>query len=445
MRTLKARLTWGLMLSLIGLLILQWGVVTYAISRLTESQLVDRLQREGESVLAGASFDVAGSLQLNEQHLGSIYQRPFSGHYFIVLSGAQKRFSRSLWDADLNIAALKSGQRIINHVAGPENQPLLVVVGGYKKQHQLLTIAVAEDLSTLQDEMVRFQLFYAAASLAGLIMLLLLQRYIVLKSLQPLQLVKENMARMANGEADHIETRGPEEIQPLIDELNKLLAGMERRSRRSRDGLGNLAHALKTQLTLLNQTAERSQIQALPEIKHLIYSVTDTMSHIIERELKRARMVGEVYRGRKVDLNKEIAQLVHTLRLLYQDKTVNITWEVAADCEFSGDQEDLLELLGNLLDNACKWCQTRVCLSVTGSNQLAFVVEDDGPGCQVSALEVLTRRGFRADETKPGSGLGLAIANDIVESYGGVLIFGRSTVLGGLRVEARLNQARPVA
>lgn len=440
MRSLKMRLTWGLMLSLVILLGLQWVVVTYAISRLTENQLVDRLQREGESLLASARFDTTGSFHLQDQRLSSIYQRPFSGHYYVVLAGQQKQVSRSLWDSDLNVKVLQAGQQSKLYMAGPERQPLLVVVNGYKKQQQLITIAVAEDLSALQSRMMRFQLIYAAASLAGFILLLFVQRYIVLSSLKPLQLVRENMARLARGESNQVEAADLEEIQPLIDELNKLLIGLERKSRRSRDSLGNLAHSLKTQLTLLNQAAERAEVKAYPEVRASVYAATEAMGQIIERELKRARLVGEVYRGRQVDLHAEIAQLVHTLRLLYQNKAVNITWEVSSSSKFWGDQEDLLEMLGNLLDNACKWCEGRVSLSATGDGAVTFVVEDDGPGCQVSALDELVRRGFRADESKPGSGLGLAIVHDIVESYGGTLIFGRSPVLGGLRVEVRLNQ-----
>lgn len=439
MSSLKRRLTWGLVLSLVVLLGLQWAVMTYAISRLTENQLIDRLQREGESLLASAKFDTAGRLYLQDQRLSSIYQRPFSGHYYVVLSGQQKQVSRSLWDLDLKIRSLQAGQQDKLYISGPEQQPLLVVVNGYKKQQQLITIAVAEDLSALQSRMMRFQWIYAVASLVGLILLLFVQRYIVLTSIKPLQLVRENMARLARGESNQVEATGPEEIQPLIDELNKLLVGFERKSRRSRDALGNLAHALKTQLTLLNQAAELADLKAHPEVRASVYAATDVMGQIIARELKRARLVGEVYRGRQVDLQTEIAQLVHTLRLLYQNKAVNITWEVASNSQFLGDQEDLLEMLGNLLDNACKWCESRVSLSVTGGSAVTFVVEDDGPGCQVSALDELVRRGFRADESKPGSGLGLAIVHDIVESYGGTLIFGRSPVLGGLRVEVRLN------
>ena len=281
-------------------------------------------------------------------------------------------------------------------------------------------------------------------SVSGLILLLLVQRLIILSAaLKPLRVVQDNMAKLARGETDHVEIKGPDEIAPLINELNRLLVGMERKSRRSRESLGNLAHALKTQLTLLNQIAEREEINVHPEVYSSIYAATETISHIVERELKRGRLIGDTQLRRRVDLEAEVAQLVHTLRLLYSSKAFNIIWEIAPETQFFGDQEDLLEMLGNLLDNACKWCRNNVSLTVTdaaSAKAVTFVVEDDGPGCAIDELDMLTRRGFRADESKPGSGLGLAIAHDIMESYGGYLVFGRSAALSGLRVEARFIQ-----
>ncbi len=166
------------------------------------------------------------------------------------------------------------------------------------------------------------------------------------------------------------------------------------------------------------------------------------MRRIVERELKRARLAGSAMPGQRVDLNAEIDALVRTLGQLYADKAPRITSAIAPGATFAGDREDLLELLGNLLDNACKWCTERVSLTVSHAECVAFVVEDDGPGCAPDAIDELTARGYRADESKPGSGLGLAIVRDIVDSYDGSLQFGRSAALGGLRVEVRLPRTR---
>lgn len=440
MASLRGRLSWSLMLSLVLLLTLQWAVVSYALSRLVEERMAARLQHEGESLLASVQYAADGELQIADGRLGLVYSRPFSGHYYLVISGERRLASRSLWDADLVVPALAPGGRQQLQLMGPQGQTLLVVAQGYRKQGRPLTVAVAEDLSGVQADMRRFQWLYAAASAAGLLLLLLVQRLIVLGTLRPLERVRDDMARLGRGEAEQVAVQGPEEIRPLIEELNRLLSGMERRARRSREALGNLAHALKTRLTLLNQAAEDGELDAHPRLRSSIHASTEAIAAIVERELKRARLLGDLRPGRRVDLAIELPPLVHTLRQLYAAKGVDITWELSADAVFVGDREDLLEMLGNLLDNACKWCRGKVLLTVSGGAPVSFVVEDDGPGCPAQQLAELTRRGYRADESTPGSGLGLAIVQDIVESYGGSLDFGRSPALGGLRVEVRLGR-----
>lgn len=437
MLSLKGRLSWSLTLSLVLLISLQWLVVTYAINKLNEDQLIKRLQYEGESLLAGIQFNASNQLEIDAKRLSAIYQRPFSGHYYVVISGQQRLVSRSLWDTDLPIDNLERDQQTIHHSNGPESQSLLIVTNGYQKQGQLISIAIAENLDPLKASIKRFQIMYAAISLFGLILLLAIQRWIIQRALLPLKQIQNDIAKLERGEISQLSTQGPEEIAPLINELNHLLQSIQQKSKRSRESLGNLAHALKTKLTLLNQTAERPEMSALPEIRETIYSATDSLDDIIQRELKRARLMGDVRPMQQIDLKTEIAQLTHTMRMIYKEKIVNISWEVAEETKFYGDGEDLLEILGNLLDNACKWCKRNVSLTVTGSDAPIFVVEDDGPGCPTHELNSLTQRGFRADENVAGSGLGLAIVYDIANGYEANLNFSRSAALGGLRAEVR--------
>jgi len=225
---------------------------------------------------------------------------------------------------------------------------------------------------------------------------------------------------------------------PLIAQLNRLLATMSKRSRRSREALGNLAHALKTRLAILNQITERPEFASHAQARSEIRESTANMRRIVERELKRARLLGEALPGERVRLQDELTLLSKTLKSLYADKAPVIRWELDDEATFFGDREDLMELLGNLLDNACKWCRQQVSLTVRADNGIVFIVEDDGAGCTPEEIESVTLRGFRADETAPGSGLGLAIVRDVVESYEGKLSFARSAALGGLRVEVRL-------
>ena len=441
MTSLKDKLSWSLTLSLIGLLTLQWIVVTYAISSLTESQLVDRLQRESENLLAIVNFATKNELLLDTARMGAIYQRPLSGHYYVVLTKQQQSVSRSLWDSSLNIQPLAVGQVKKLKLTGPEAQQLLVLLHGYRKQNQAITIAVAENIEPLQANIRRFQLLYGLISALGLCIILLVQRQMVLNALKPLKKIQEDLLKLERGESSHLDLQAPLEITPLIEQINRLLTAMDRKYQRSRESIGNLAHTLKTRLTLLNQAAENLDTYNHSESKSSIYESTKAIHDIIERELKRARLIGDIRPGRQVNLNLSITELVNTLRLIYAQKGVSITWEMIAGAQFMGDKEDLIELLGNLLDNACKWSRGRVSLTIIGGESISFIVEDDGAGTSTYDMDLLTRRGFRADESKPGSGLGLAIVNDIVESYNGILIFGRSAALGGLRVEVKFNQA----
>ncbi len=439
MTSLRARLSWSLTLSLVVLLVLQWLIASYAISVLTENQLTDRLQRESENLLAILTVSPSGELSLDAERMGAIYQRQFSGHYYLVSTAQQKLISRSLWDTTLNTYALPSGKTQKLNITGPEQQPLLVMLYGYKKNNQTITIAVAENIQPLQVNIHRFQWLYAAISIFGLAIILFVQRHSILNALTPLQAVQANIAQLERGEATHLDVQAPAEIMPLIIQINRLLTAMDKKYQRSRESIGNLAHSLKTKLTLLNQTADKLHSSSLAESELSIYESTKAMHQVIERELKRARLIGDIRPGRQANLNLSVTELVNTLRQIYAEKGVTITWEIIADAQFKGDKEDLLEMLGNLLDNACKWCRNRVSLTVIGGDTTSFVIEDDGEGTSLYDLNLLTRRGFRADESKPGSGLGLAIVNDIVESYEGTLVFGRSAALGGLRVEAKFK------
>ncbi|WP_020167578.1 MULTISPECIES: sensor histidine kinase [Methylotenera] len=439
MISLNKRLSYGLTFSLIVLLGLQWGVISYVFSTLSEKQLINRLDQDSESLLSGISFDAQGQLLLNPQRVSAVYQRPLSGHYYVINVANQHQYSRSLWDNNLAIPIIKTGLVTTLRTKGPEGQILLMSVQLYKKHQQIITIAVAEDLTEVNQALRQFQWIYGGISLLILLALLLIQRRIVSNSLKPLQVIRDNLLRIESGEVSQIESLGPAEISPVIAEFNRLLKMMGNQSRRSREALGNLAHALKTQLTILNQTAEQFSVAENKQFSATIYETTDIMRHIVERELKRARLIGNTLPGRRVDVQEEVTLMVKTLQLMHVAKTPIITYQIDNNISYIGDQEDFSELLGNLLDNACKWCNQQVHLTIKtepfeSGQGMIFMVEDDGVGCELDKLDALTQRGFRLDETKPGSGLGLAIVHDIVESYNGKLTFDQSVKYGGLRV-----------
>lgn len=439
MKSLRARLTVGLAFSLVLLLMLQWAVASFVIEHLIENQLASRLSEDSENLLASLRF-VDNRLEIDPRRVNTTYQRPLSGHYYAIEAEGQRLVSRSLWDEKLIVPRVGAGQEVRLYTTGPAGQRLLLVAHGYRKQNADITIVVAEDLTAVNAGLIRFQRIYGGVSLAILVVLLLTQYLIVTRGLSPLKEIHADMARLERGEIDRIATMGPAEIAPVVGELNRLLAAMRKRTRRSREALGNLAHALKTRLSILSQAMSQPALADHPELRAELEDSIETMRRIVERELKRARLMGDALPGRRVDIAEEVTLLAQTLRLMHAAKHPDIRWQVSPAAHFAGDQEDLLELLGNLLDNACKWCSSRVRLDAKAmtDNGVIFTVEDDGPGCPESTLDDLTRRGFRVDESKPGTGLGLAIVRDIVESYDGQLSFDHSDKLGGLRVQVRL-------
>jgi signal transduction histidine kinase len=439
MTSIRSRLAIGLTLVLALLLLGQWLWLTLTIDRLIEKQVISRLQEETESLLANLTVKPDGQLVLDHERLSSNYRRSFSGLYFTVETANQQIFSRSLWDLNLNTWPVAVGERRVHYQTGPQEQPLLAVSASYLKQDKKLTITVAEDIAWMLKDKQHFQFVFTLLSAGGLVILLLFQAGLVRQALKPLSKARRQLEQLGQGEIKAIDENAPDEIRPLLIELNRLMQSMVIKTRRSRQALGNLAHRLKTQLTLINQIAESTSSDNA-SLRTDIYQQTSDIRQIIDRELKRARVAGVSLPGRGVDLPEMLSQLTDTLQRIYQDKALNIDWHLAEDVRFNGDREDLLELLGHLLDNACKWCQQRVVLDISMTNQgLRLVVEDDGPGCDDADLSFLSQRGFRADESRPGSGLGLAIVDDIVESYAGSLLFQRSEKWGGLQVTVHLQ------
>jgi signal transduction histidine kinase len=443
MHSLLSRLNAGLVVSLVVLFALQWALVSFSIDYLVGSYVAARLEDDTEGLLSALSVTPQGQGRLDPARINPVFLRPFSGHYYdIAVAGSNQSpfslHSRSLWDEDLPVVRLAGGQTQLSRVAGPQGQRLLLRVSGFEKQGHAVTIAVAEDLSPLRARMRRFQWGYAAVSLFMLLALFALQRWIVTAGLRPLKQVQEDMARLERGEVRRMREDVPTEIAPLVRELNRLLLAITRRMERSRHALGNLAHALKTPLTLLTRLADDPALRANGALRDRLIEHTATLDRLIERELKRARLAGGVTPGRQVVLEDEVHHLIVALQGIHRDKGLDIRTHIPPAAQFSGDREDFLELMGNVLDNACKWARRQVALTVEDGPGLRFRVEDDGPGCPPAFLDELTRRGVRVDESTAGHGLGLAIVRDIVESYGGTIGFDRSATLGGLQASVRL-------
>lgn len=435
MRSLNRRLGIGLALTLLLLALAQWWLVTVTVKEFAGDHVHSRLQHDADSLLGALQTAEDGSLELNPSRINGVYDVPFSGHYYRVIAGDKEIISRSLWDFDLELP-LRADENV--YVAGPEGQRLLLVAGEYEKSGKHIKIAVAENMEPLLHELDEFQYFYALASLAVIFLVLIVQTLLVRGGLKPLQQVETDISRLERGEIERLREDVPTEIKPVVIEFNRLLGVMRARLDRSRTAVGNLAHALKTPLTVLRRLADTREMNAAPDVRDELVKQSDSIRQIVDRQLKRARMAGAAAQGWQFLPEVELPPLVDMMHKIYADRKLNIDLHIPERYVFNGDREDMMELFGNLIDNACKWARSRVRLTIADQSGLTLTVEDDGPGCAPEYREQLSARGMRVDESTTGHGLGLSIVRDIVEYYGGTLVFSQSAALGGFEVRVTL-------
>jgi len=435
MHSLQTRLGSGLFISLTIAFLSLWLAISATIRYLAEDYIQTRLQLDSETILGSLTFDQEDLATVDKIKLNIIYQHPFSGHYYKILTGNQEIRSRSLWDQNLDIHTVSSGKNVILHLTGPQSKPLLISVTGYIKQNRQLSIAVAEDLTPIESALTVFQWKFSIAAVLVLSLLILIQVMIVRISLRPLNKAREDLGALERGELKFLDDGPvPAEISPLIKELNHLIDVTNQRLKRSRNALGDLAHALKKPLTILNQLSHNEIILNQPEIKKTLDTQTHSMHQLMERVLKRARLAGDGSAGNYFSARKEIMSLIEVLDVMYRDKKIKFDINVSETLVLKYDREDMLELFGNIMENACKWAQRDISITISGNDNISIVIEDDGVGANIQDLDVLANRGTRLDETTEGHGIGLAIVKDIVEQYQGELGFGSGEKLGGFCV-----------
>jgi signal transduction histidine kinase len=435
MKSLNRRLGIGLALTLLSLALIQWWLVTATVREFASDYVHARLQHDADSLLGALQLAEDGTLELNPSRINGVYDMPFSGHYYRVVAGDESIISRSLWDFKLEFSARQDKDVYFD---GPEQQQLLVTAGEYEKLGKHIKIAVAEDMAPLLHELDEFQYSYAAASLAVIFIVLIVQTMLVRGGLKPLQKIETDISRLERGEIEHLQEDVPTEIKPVVVEFNRLLGVMRSRMDRSRTAVGNLAHALKTPLTVLRRLADTSEMNSAPEVRDELVKQSESIRQIVDRQLKRARMAGAAAQGWQFLPEVELPPLVDMMQKIYSDRGLKIELNIPEHYVFNGDREDMMELFGNLIDNACKWARGRVRLTIANQPGLALTVEDDGPGCAPEYREQLSARGMRVDESTTGHGLGLSIVRDIVEYYGGTLAFSQSGELGGFEVRVIL-------
>ncbi len=356
--------------------------------------------------------------------------------------------SYSLFDTTLRapadlVARLKAnpGKHISYDTVGPQGEPLRARAqqNWLPGRRSPVIFLAAEDSSSVAREVQNFVVATSSIFIllgAGLVVAIIVQ---VRVGLRPLYNLQTEVAAVRRGKSQRLEGAYPSEVMPLAEELNALVEHNQEVVERQRTHVGNLAHALKTPISvMLTEAGQRPG-----PLAELVSRQAQAMQLQVDHHLRRARAAARTQGlGERTGVAEVLDELSRTLERIFRDKGVSIDWDAPDDLYFLGERQDLQEIAGNAVENACKWCKAkvRVRAEAAAPQQLRLVVEDDGPSLPPDRRDEVLRRGARLDESAPGSGLGLSIVDELARAYGGALRLGDSA-MGGLRLEADLPRA----
>ncbi len=393
------------------------------------------LASDMDGLIAAAEPDPNGGVMLQGRFLNHNFDRVYSGLYYQIRAGTTGgQISRSLFDREIEIRNTeRKGALTWGEADGPEGQHLRVVSRRVdlapNQPAGEFTFVVAGDMVEVERQTGEFNtvLIWSFVILGlGLIIAILLQ---VRVGLLPLRRVSEALARIRDGKARRLDGHFPTEIEPLATELNSLIQHSEEVVGRARTHVSNLAHFLKTPLSVLAAEADAQPGPLADSIKRQVFSMRRQVDHY----LSRARAAGSLdVLGNRTQVSTVMDDLARVIGRIHAPRGIVIDAECSDLIYFRGERQDLEEMLGNLIDNGCKWARARVrvrCKSAAG--RLSLTIEDDGPGLSAQQRTQVGERGERLDESVPGSGLGLAIVRDISKLYGGFFALDASP-MGGM-------------
>ncbi len=448
-----------------------WSVLVLVLTGLALSAFFDHaavtrldhgLVQDADDLYSGSSVGDGGEV-IAPALTDARALRPFTGHYWELgearadgrvhafpetAAGGSPR-SRSMWDGEdlpsapglpAKLARKPSGHAAYNGVWHGQSVRVVAIERRLPGRRGSIVFMVAEDRSAIDRDVRGFALTTAVTLLllgAGLVAAVVLQ---VRVGLRPLFAMGRDVARVREGGAERLAAAAyPRELSPLAGELNALLDHNHEVVERQRTHVGNLAHALKTPLSVMLSEAERHP-GALAQV---VERQAQTMHAQVDHHLRRARAAARAQgSGERTAVAPVLDELARTLDRIYGRRGVDIAWDAADDLHFLGERQDLLEMVGNLLENACKYSGGQVEAGATAvDGGLLVSVDDDGPGLPPERRAEALKRGLRLDETGVGSGLGLSIVDELARAYGGSLAL-EGSALGGLRAELRLPRAQ---
>jgi len=410
-----------------------------------ERRQVEELINHLNQLTAGLSVDSVGQPVLVGTLSDPRFGRPYGGLYWQVSgSGVAVLRSRSLWDVTLDLPqdAVHPEHIHVHDLPGPAGTSLLVVERGLRRtsaSDSLLRVAVAVDRKSIATAVQTFDraLVISLALLAvSLIAAAVVQVWI---GLRPLAGLRSGLAAIRAGRSRRLDGTFPNEVQPLVDDLNSLLVHDAGLIERARAQAGNLAHGLKSSLTCLMAESDDLVARGDPETAQRVRTEVMRIRRHVEHHLARARAAGaRDLPGVACNVRACVSPLLRAFSRLTAGREIEVTTRIYAAHSFRGEAQDLEDMLGNLIDNACKWarCRVEVSTKVEG-DWLSICVDDDGPGLSPEQREEVFARGRRIDESVPGSGLGLTIVRELAELYGGSVKL-EAAPLKGLRARLRL-------
>lgn len=452
--SLQARSLLAASVALIAFLGVTGFALDQAIYVALRSSLQERLQTYLYGYLAASEMNRSGQLQPAEElPPDPRFNRPDSGLYAGVIGEQNSWRSRSAIGKILPFDNVLQPSNVAQF-RGPVDTgsgPIYLVSLGVnwdvpnRRNKVPLTFHVAEDASVLDSELSVFRrtlLVY----LGGLGVLLLLLQLVVLRwSLLPLRRVSSDLASVERGETEHLAGDYPLELTGLTASVNDLIESERAHLKRYRNTLSDLAHSLKTPLAVTRSQLE-SELDG-EDLRGAMMEQVDRMDQIVAYQLSHAATSGQHTFATPVAIEPHAEEIVKSLEKVYATKNILCEFDIDPKARFYGEQGDLLELLGNLLENAFKWAQHRVLLTVQTLNTeqlhrtgLMMCVEDDGPGIPTEKVEHLLQRGVRGDERVQGHGIGLSIVQNIVKAYRGELKVMRSETLSGAAFQIRIDR-----
>jgi signal transduction histidine kinase len=401
--------------------------LNFMIQRLVEDHVLTRLQHDAESLISLVEPLDDTSWDINTASLSTIYNRVRSGHYYVIKTPHQTLRSRSLFDFEVAFENISDTKPRTFQLQGPEEERWLVWEQLFYKNSTPLQVWVSEDIQPLYSSLYQFSMYAVVIVVFITLLSIYVQQKILNRAFHVFESLRQNLRAIRRRESTIEDTQVPVEVLPLVKEIELLVDQLSLRIQRTRNAIANLSHEIKRPLQLLSLNSQSADDQETSS-----QAIKD-IQNIVDRELRRAKVSGSSMVGGEFRVAEELPFLLTMMQKIYPAKKIHMDVQQGLN-DIHLDRDDLLELFGNLLDNACKFASAEILLHISeADNALILCFEDDGAGVDPALIDGIATKGVRLDESVQGHGLGLSICADIIHSYQGKLEFSQSD-LGGLKV-----------